>query len=86
MLYLECTEDMMTQRLLKRGETSGRTDDNEETIRKRFKTYINETKPIIDKYAAKNKLRTVDSTRDVYEVAQEVDSIILGWYAQRRRR
>lgn len=83
MLYLECDEDIMTQRILERSKTSGRTDDNEETIRKRFKTYINETKPIIDKFAEMNKLRTVNAVRDIYEVASEIDSIVLGWYASR---
>lgn len=83
MLYLECDEDIMTQRILERSKTSGRTDDNEETIRKRFKTYINETKPIIDKFAEMNKLRTVNAVRDIYDVASEIDSIVLGWYASR---
>lgn len=39
----------MTQRLLKRGESSGRTDDKEEVIKKRFVTYNNETFPVIEK-------------------------------------
>jgi len=34
----------MLQRLLKRGETSGRSDDNIESIKKRFKTYNDETR------------------------------------------
>lgn len=39
----------MTQRILKRGESSGRVDDNVEVIKKRFTTYNNETFPIIEK-------------------------------------
>ena len=39
----------MTQRILKRGESSNRTDDKEEVIKKRFVTYNNETFPIIEK-------------------------------------
>jgi len=38
-LHLECSEKVMEERLLKRGETSGRSDDNIESIRKRFVTY-----------------------------------------------
>lgn len=34
-LFFDCSESVMEQRLLKRGETSGRTDDNIESIRKR---------------------------------------------------
>ncbi len=35
-LFFDCPEDVMLCRLLKRGETSGRTDDNITSIRKRF--------------------------------------------------
>jgi len=35
-LYFECSEKVMLQRLLKRGETSGRTDDNLESIKKKI--------------------------------------------------
>ena len=38
-LALDCPEEVLISRLLKRGETSGRTDDNVETARKRFHTY-----------------------------------------------
>lgn len=48
-IYIKCSEDTMTQRILKRGESSGRTDDKEEVIKKRFVTYNNETFPIIEK-------------------------------------
>ena len=49
----------MTQRLLKRAETSGRVDDNEETIKKRLKTFHDATKPVIQYYDEKGKLNTV---------------------------
>jgi UMP-CMP kinase len=38
-LHLVCSEEVMLERLLKRGETSGRSDDNIESIKKRFRTY-----------------------------------------------
>jgi len=38
----------MEKRLLERGKTSGRADDNAETIKKRFETFMNETKPIVE--------------------------------------
>jgi UMP-CMP kinase len=49
-LFYDCPEDVMEARLLERGKTSGRTDDNIESIRKRFRTYQNETKPILEYY------------------------------------
>merc|ERR1712061_685478 len=49
-LYYEAAEAALEKRLLGRGETSGRNDDNLEVIRKRFQTYERETWPIIEKY------------------------------------
>ena len=39
-LFYTTTEDVMLKRLLKRGETSGREDDNEESIKKRFRKWL----------------------------------------------
>lgn len=49
----------MTQRLLKRGETSGRVDDNEETIKKRLETYYKATEPVITFYEKRGIVRKV---------------------------
>ena len=47
LLYFDCSEEEMQKRLLIRGKTSGRADDNGQTIKKRFDTFNNETKPVI---------------------------------------
>lgn len=59
MLYFECSPETMKERLLVRAETSGRVDDNEDTIRKRLETFENQTKPVIDYYDSQNKVRKV---------------------------
>nr|CDS32281.1 adenylate kinase [Hymenolepis microstoma] len=64
-LYFEVNEEMMKQRLLKRGETSGRVDDNEATIVKRLKTFEEKTVPVIDHYAKKNKVIKVDASNSI---------------------
>lgn len=46
----------MKQRLLKRGETSGRADDNEATIVQRLKTFEEKTAPVIKHYTEKGKV------------------------------
>ena len=38
-LFYEVSEETLTQRILKRGETSGRVDDNIESLKKRFATF-----------------------------------------------
>ncbi|KAK9384032.1 adenylate kinase-domain-containing protein [Kockiozyma suomiensis] len=73
-LYFDCTEDVMLMRLLKRGETSGRADDNIESIKKRFKTFVETSMPVIEYYQGKNKVISVPcekSKEEVYEIVKE---------------
>ena len=58
-LFFTTTEDEMLKRLLKRGETSGREDDNEESIRKRFRVYHEQTMPVIEYYNKSQKVAEV---------------------------
>jgi len=58
-LYFECSPETMRKRLLARAETSGRVDDNEETIMKRLETFENQTKPVIEYYESQNKVKKV---------------------------
>ena len=71
-LFLECPKDICIERALERGKTSGRSDDNIETLKKRFDTYEGETRPIVTLFASKGMLRTVLSTRAVDEVFADV--------------
>ena len=54
-LYFDVSDETMTARLLNRGKTSGRADDNEETIKKRLDTFHKHSKPVVEAYAAKCK-------------------------------
>ena len=74
-LFFDCPEATMEQRLLKRGETSGRTDDNPDSIRKRFHTYLESTLPIIDRFAKEGKVQRVLATASVEEVYRVVREI-----------
>jgi hypothetical protein len=49
-VFLECPKAVMEERLLKRGETSGRSDDNMATIVKRFNTFQRESMPVVKFY------------------------------------
>lgn len=74
-LYFELDEDTMRARLLKRGETSGRADDNEASIIKRFQTFQDESVPIIKKFEAMGKLRTINSACSKDEVYEKVKAL-----------
>ena len=63
-LFMDCPEDVMLQRLMKRSETSGRVDDNIESIRKRFVTFEKESMPVVDEYEKEGKVFKIDATKD----------------------
>ena len=56
-LNFDVSPATMTQRLLHRAQTSGRVDDNEETIKKRLDTFTKHSKPVIEHFS--NKCKTV---------------------------
>lgn len=49
-----------------------REDDKPETVRKRLEIYHEQTKPLIDYYQSKGVLKSVDGTKDMEEVFQEI--------------
>jgi adenylate kinase family enzyme len=58
-----------TGRLLERGKESGRSDDNIETIRKRFKTHQESTVPIIDYFKTRGiSVHSIDTAKSVGQV------------------
>lgn len=75
-LFFDCPPDVMEQRLTERGKTSGRSDDNAETIHKRFKTFTEESMPVVDKYASQGKAHKISAVPPPEEVFQEVVKIL----------
>lgn len=72
LLYVDADPETMTQRLLKRGETSGRTDDNEETIKKRLEVYYKATEPVIAYYESRGIVCKIDAKGSVESVFSEI--------------
>ncbi|KAJ8397130.1 hypothetical protein AAFF_G00009840 [Aldrovandia affinis] len=75
-LYIDAKTDTMLKRLVKRGETSGRADDNEETIRKRLDLYYKATEPVIAFYEGRGIVRKVSAEASVEEVFGHVITAI----------
>ena len=75
-LFLDCPKETMQERLLKRGETSGRADDNLETIAKRFDTFMEVSMPVMDHFAEKvHKVSSVPAPDEVFvEVCKVFES------------
>lgn len=79
MLDLDVPEDELMTRLIKRGQESGRADDNEETIKKRLVVYHSQTSPLIDWYKNEGKYRHINGlgTMDgiFAAIAEAIDKI-----------
>ena len=58
------------------GELYQRSDDNEETIRKRMQVYESSTKPIIDYYAAQGKLKKIDGNKETADLRDDLLKIL----------
>ncbi|KAJ3338668.1 hypothetical protein HDU83_007970, partial [Entophlyctis luteolus] len=70
-----CPLSVLETRLLERGKTSGRSDDNIETIRKRFATFQNESMPVIEWFG--DRVITIDGSQPVEEVYEHCRSRLL---------
>jgi adenylate kinase len=76
-LALEVEENELVQRILKRGKTSGRTDDqNEDLIRSRFKEYQEKTAPVGDYYQEQDKKINVKGIGTEEEIFENLRSYI----------
>lgn len=76
-LALDVTEDELVKRLLKRGETSGRSDDTDEAvIRKRFNVYKTETEQVAGYYNTQTKLEKIAGEGSVDNIFQSLSSLI----------
>ncbi|PYH87338.1 uridylate kinase [Aspergillus ellipticus CBS 707.79] len=71
-LFLDCPEEVMEARLLKRGETSGRDDDNAESIRKRFRVFVETSMPVVQAFEKQDKVVSVTATGSVDEVYERI--------------
>merc|ERR1719203_1762893 len=83
LLFLDCTEDEMTKRILDRAAKSEvkRKDDNAETIKKRFKVYNEQTMPVVEVFRSETKcvdLDAMDTIDNVYEKVKAVFTERLG--------
>jgi len=79
-IYLEVTDDTIQDRILERGKTSGREDDQSvDIIQRRIKQFKGETFPLIDFYKAKKVLTYVDGEGSIDEVFEMVENILRIW-------
>lgn len=77
MIALEVDDDVLVERLLKRGETSGRPDDaNEPVIRTRIGEYYKKTAVLKDYYSAQDKYYGVDGVGSIEDITKRLSAVI----------
>lgn len=73
---LEADDEILVQRLLERGKTSGRPDDqDEEKIRNRYQEYNEKTAPLMDYYKAQGKFHAVNGIGSIAEVTERLKGV-----------
>src|SRR5690606_35923733 len=77
MIALEVDDEVLVQRLLERGKTSGRPDDaNEEVIRKRIRVYYEETAILKQFYQKDDKYYGVNGVGEVSDITRRLSEVI----------
>lgn len=73
---IEVPDKVVIDRLLKRAEIEGRTDDNRETIENRLSVYYEQTEPLKDYYKKHGILKCVEGTGIVEEVFERIKAVL----------
>ena len=73
---LEVEEEELVERLINRGKTSGRSDDNMETIKKRLDVYNNQTNPLRDHYMEQGKYEAVHGMGSIEDIFANIKSVV----------
>jgi adenylate kinase len=76
-INLDVPDEVVVDRLVKRGEAEGRSDDNEATIRRRLQVYREQTAPLIAYYEGQVKLKTIDGDQDLAIVTEALRSAVV---------
>ena len=76
MIELDVPEDELMKRLLLRGQMSGRSDDNAETIKKRLDVYHNQTAPLIDWYEKEGIRYPIDGLGELDRIFADIVKVV----------
>jgi adenylate kinase len=73
---LQTSDDVSTQRLLKRAEEESRADDTPEVIAERLATYHRETEPLVEHYRTSGNVVGIHADRSINEVFSEIQDAL----------
>jgi adenylate kinase len=75
-VVMDVPEDELVRRLLQRATIEGRSDDDEQTIRRRMDVYRGQTEPLVAYYAQRGLVRRVDALGTVDEVEKRIEEAL----------
>ncbi len=78
-LFMDADEDTMINRIMERSKTSGRNDDNIDSLRKRFDTFRKETMPIVEMFEEQGRAKRINALRSIDEVYADVKQAFTGF-------
>ena len=76
LINLQVDQELSVERLLERGKSSGRADDNKKVIRKRLEEYNEKTLPVLKYYEEKGLLKEVDGNTTIENVTSQIEDIV----------
>ena len=76
MVSLDVPREELVRRMLERAKVSGRSDDNEETIKNRLHEYESKTLPVADYYRGKGLYVEVNGYGDIQEISNNIMAAI----------
>ncbi len=78
-LFLNVQKDSIIKRIEKRRILEERSDDDANTILKRYDTYMEITKPVLDYYSRNPNYHEVDGSQEIKEISSKIEQIIKEW-------
>ena len=75
-LFLNVNKDAIIKRIQKRKILEKRSDDDADTILKRYDTYMEITKPVLDYYSKNQNFHEVDGSMEIIQISQKIEEIL----------
>jgi adenylate kinase len=74
--YLNVNKDIIIERIEKRKKLENRSDDNTDTILKRYETYMETTRPVLDYYSKNLNFHEINGTQEIDQITREIEAFI----------
>ena len=74
--FLNVSKEIIIKRIKKRKIIEKRSDDDANTILKRYDTYMEITKPVLDYYSKKQNFHEVDGSKEINDISQKIEEIL----------